>query len=157
MTKKILLFSILVFFSFKMTGQNTIQELLDIKDQLITHAIEVGKEYDLNLDFSDASIKSVEFILSDLHKEFIKTKSDYGLNGLAHIFGFYIIEVIEKNHGKGRIERNHPSFVEDVFPFYWNGATLFPVAWCQKRIFDGDADNVAFKYKMLILDKKGNE
>ncbi|MEL0457612.1 hypothetical protein WJN01_15355 [Flavobacteriaceae bacterium SZ-1-7] len=152
--KKILLFVLPLIFTIKMNGQNTSQELIEIKNELINHAIEVGKEYDINLDFSDDSIKNVEKILSDLHSEYKKTKNDEGLNGLAYMFGFYIMDVIEKNHGKGRIERNHPDFGDNVFPFYWNGGTLFPVAWCQKRIFDGDGDNVEIKYRILILDEK---
>ena len=137
-----------------MNGQNTSQELIDIKNELINHAIKIGKEYDINLDFSDESIKNVEKILADLHTEYQKTKNDEGLNGLALIFGFYIIEVIEKNHKKGRIERNHPDFGENVFPFYWNKGILFPVAWCQKRILDGEGDNIEIKYRLLILEEK---
>ena len=137
-----------------MQGQHTSPELIEIKNNLIAHAIEVGKENNITLDFSDASIKDVETILSLLNKDFEKTKNDEGLHGLAYMFGFYIIEVIEKNHGKGWIERDHPDFGENVFPFYWNGETLFPLAWCQKRIFDGDADNVELKYQILILDSK---
>tara|TARA_R110000868_G_C10590272_1_gene739497 strand:+ start:110 stop:529 length:420 start_codon:yes stop_codon:yes gene_type:complete len=139
-----------------MNSQTTSPELLEIKKELIYHAIEVGKEYEIELDFTDESIKNVETILSNLHKEYKISKSDDGLNGLAYMFGFYIIDVIEKNHGKGRIERNHPDFGENVFPFYWNGGTLFPLAWCQKRIFDGDGDNVEFKYRISVLEEKKN-
>lgn len=137
-----------------MNAQTTNTELIEIKKELIHHAIEVGKEYGIELDFSDESIKNVEKILSELHKEYKISNSDDGLNGLAYMFGFYIIDVIEKNHGKGKIERNHPDFGENVFPFYWNGRTLYPLAWCQKRIFDGDGDNVEIKYRILILDEK---
>ena len=137
-----------------MKGQNTSQELIEIKNELITHAIEVGKEYNFKLDFSDQSIKKVEKILSNIHEDYKKTKNDEGLIGLAYMFGFYIVEVIEKNHGEGRIERNHPDFGDNSFPFYWNDGTLFPMAWCQKRIFDGDGDNVEIKYRILVLDEK---
>ena len=152
--KKLIFFTFLIIFTLRMKGQNTSPELIEIKNELVAHAIEVGKDYDIKLDFSDESIKNVETILADLHKEYKETKNDDGLNGLAFMFGFYIIDVIEKNHGIGRIERSHQDFGENIFPFYWNGGTLFPLAWCQKRIFDGEGDNVEIKYRILILEEK---
>jgi len=152
--KKTFLFILILIFTFKMNSQKTSSELIELKNELITQAIDVAKDYNVKLDFSDESIKNVETILSKIHKEYIRSKNDNGLNGIAYMFGFYIIEVIEKNHGKGKIERNHPDFGENVFPFYWNGSTLFPFAWCQKRIFDGEGDNVEIKYQILILEEK---
>lgn len=125
--------------------------MFEIKLKLNKEAIEVGKSYNINLDYSDESIKNVEFILNNIHNEYLKSKNTEGLRGLALIFGFYIIEVIEINHGKGRIERNHETFGENTFPFYWRESTLFPYAWCLKRIFDGESDNIEIKYKLLIL------
>ncbi|MCX6148588.1 MAG: hypothetical protein NTW25_15245 [Candidatus Kapabacteria bacterium] len=86
-----------------------------------------------------------------MNKEYQKTNKDDGLDGVALIFGFYIVEVIERNHGTGKMEQNH-EIGENTFPFYWNGSDLFPYGWCGKRIFDGEGDNVAVKYKLLILD-----
>ena len=152
--KRVLFLTVLLLFTLQSKGQDTSQEMIELKNELVAMAIEVGNEYNIKLDFSDNSIESVEKILSDIHLEHKRTKSEEGLNGLAYMFGFYIMEVIEKNHGKGRIERNHPNFGENAFPFYWKESTLFPVAWCQKRIFDGDGDNVEIKYRILILEER---
>lgn len=135
-------------------AQQTEKELLDLKTEANKQAFDIAKSYNIRLDYSDNSIKDVEFMLGDFHKDYAKTKDTKGLVGIAMIFGFYIIEVIEKNHGVGRIERNHESIGEDSFPFYWNGTTLFPYGWCLKRIFDGDGDNVELKYKMFVLNEQ---
>lgn len=137
-----------------MNSQTTSSDLKEIKSEMIDYALEVGKIFEMELDFSDESIKKVEKILSEIHEEYKRTKNDEGLNGIAIQFGFYIMEVIKRNHGKAWVERNHQSFGENSFPFYWNGATLFPIGWCQKRIFDGNDDNVWIKYQIVVIEKR---
>lgn len=125
-----------------------------IKEKMLENAIEIGKSYNFHLDYSDESINNVESILSDVNNEYLKTKNEKGLRGIALIFSFYIVAVIERNHGKGKLERDDKSIGQDTFPFYWKDSTLFPYGWCLKRIYDGDADNVAIKYKTLVLNPK---
>ena len=117
-----------------MNGQKTKPELNELKTDMVKYALEVGQIFELNLDFTDNSIKNVEKILSEIHTEYINTQNDEGLNGIAIQFGFYIMETIERNHGKTWFERNHKDFGENSFPFYLNETTLFPIGWCQKRI-----------------------
>ncbi len=152
--KKILILICLLSITSKSEGQKSNPKMVEIKNQLVPEAVEIGKNYGLTLNFTDKSIKSVEIILDDIHKEYKKSKNDEGLTGLAYIFGFYIIETIERNHGKGRMEQDDPEIGKNSFPFYWNNSTLFPIAWCQKRIFDGEADDVSFKYQVAVLQKK---
>lgn len=137
-----------------MSGQKTNQELIELKADMIKYALEIGQIFELNLDFTDDSIKNVEKILSEIHDEYVSTKNDEGLNGVAIQFGFYIMETIEQNHGKAWFERNHKDFGENSFPFYWNEMTLFPIGWCQKRIFDGPDDNIWPKYKIVVIEKR---
>jgi len=151
--KKITLITVLLFYSNLMHSQTTSFELKEIKSEMIDYALEIGKILEIELDFSDESIKNVEKILSEIHKEYKRTNNDDGLNGVGIQFGFYIMEAIERNYGKGWVERNHESFGENSFPFYWDGTTLFPISWCQKRIFDGNGDNVWIKYKALVIEK----
>jgi hypothetical protein len=130
------------------------QTILKLQVDLTNLALRIAKEsFGIELDFSHASIKQVEMILSTIHLEYTRTKDDDGLNGIALEFGAYIITTIEKNTEKGRWERNHPQFGEATFPFYWHDATLFPYEWCRKRIFDGEADNVWTKYEVCVLSK----
>ncbi|MDB6123589.1 MAG: hypothetical protein JWQ71_2582 [Pedosphaera sp.] len=119
----------------------------------VTQTVELAKENGVTLDFSDESIQHIENLLAECHREYKKVKSEDGFHGLAMMFGAYIGEVIRKKGFGGSWARNHPDMGENSFPFHWRGQDLFLYGWCAKRIFDGDADNVAFKYKALILDK----
>jgi hypothetical protein len=115
--------------------------------------LELAKENGVTLDFSDESINEVEKLLAECHREYKKAKSEEGFHGLALMFAAYIGEVIRRKGLGGSWSRNHPDFGDDSFPFSWQGGTVFLYGWCTKRIFDGEADNVAFKYKALVLDK----
>ncbi|OOV19243.1 hypothetical protein BXU10_06120 [Flavobacterium sp. LM4] len=143
----------MIFIPLQMDAQES-QNLEKVKEKMLQNAIEIGKSYNFSLDYSDESINNVESILSDINSEYVKNKNEEGLRGIALIFSFYIVAVIEKNHGKGKLERDDKSIGKDTFPFYWNGSTLFPYGWCLKRIYDGDGDNIAIKYKMLVLKPK---
>ena len=119
----------------------------------VAQTLELAKENDVTLDFSDKSIEAVEELLGECHREFKKTKDEQGFHGLAMMFAAYIGEVIRKKGLGGTWSRNHPDFGEDSFPFHWRDQDLFLYGWCAKRIFDGPADNVVFKYKAMVLDK----
>jgi hypothetical protein len=135
-----------------MKAQQTSDDLKEIQNGLIGYAIEVAENYNLELDYSDESIKTVEIILGKIHEAYMNKEIESGLNGLALEFGFYIMKVIEKNHGPAYFERNHKDFGDNSFPFYWRESTLFVYGWCQKRILDGEGDNVWLKYKTIILN-----
>jgi hypothetical protein len=136
----------------KTAGEEDIEAMMQ---EGLTQSLELAKENGVTLDFSDESIQEVEKLLAECHREYKKAKSQEGFHGLALMFGAYIGEVIRRKGFGGTWARNHPDMGEDSFPFRWRGGDLFLYAWCAKRIFDGDGDNVAFKYKALVLDKLG--
>ncbi|HZV36506.1 MAG TPA: hypothetical protein VFB72_18155 [Verrucomicrobiae bacterium] len=119
----------------------------------VSQVLELAQENGVTLDFSDDSINEVEKMLAECHAEYKKAKSEEGFYGLGVMFGAYIGEVIKRKGLGGNWARNHPDMGEDSFPFYWRGHALFLCAWCHKRIFDGDGDNVAFKYKCSVLER----
>lgn len=129
--------------------------IADIQMKLTALALQVASEsFGKQLDFSTDSIKLVEAILAEFHREYVKTQSEEGLNGIALEFGAYIATTIQRNTGQGVLERDHPEFGEASFPFYFDGGTLFPYAWCIKRIFDGPGDDISSKYRVLVLERK---
>lgn len=67
-------------------------------------AIDIGKAFNIHLDYSNRSIEKVEKILAQIHNEYVTNKNDEGLNGVALGFAFYIISVIENNFEKGKVE-----------------------------------------------------
>lgn len=109
--------------------------------------------FGVKLDYSDDSIKEVERILGELHDEYRRTGNDDGLRGIALEFAAYMVSVIERLHGPVDWQRDHETFGKDSFPLYWNGSTLFPYSWCQKRIFDGPGDDILAKWQVCVLAK----
>ena len=126
---------------------------VDQRTNLVRLAVDIGKGMRRSLDFTDSSIDAVESILSEIHDDYARTKDEEGLRGIALEFAAYVIEVIERNHGAGEWFRNHEEFGTETFPFNWKGVTIFPYAWCLKRIVDGKQEDVSAKYKALVLDK----
>jgi hypothetical protein len=125
----------------------------ELKSTMTDKALEVAEVFGIKLDFTHKSIKRAERILGKIHKEYLRTKDDNGLNGIALFFAAYIISVIERHAPAGTWQRDHPDFGEDSFPYQWQESTLFPYAWCQKRIFDGKQDDIWAKYQSLVLPK----
>ena len=136
------------------------EDINKLKKELIDLSLKVGIHYGINLDFSIQSIKEVENILSKISLEYKKDKNDEGINGLALELSAYIIAVIEKNILIGKWERDSIELGKDTFPYDLGEENIiFPYAWCLKRIYDGDGDNVWTKFNTLVLtgkNRKGN-
>ncbi len=129
-------------------------ELGELQKELTELALGIAREfYDINLDFTHKSINDVENILADIHKQYKETGKTEGLNGIALEFGSYIAATIQKNTNAGELKRHHPTFGADSFPFYLQENIVFTYGWCEKRIFDGEGDDIVSKYKVLVLDK----
>jgi hypothetical protein len=109
----------------------------------------------INLDYTPASIKDAEKILGKLHDAYVQRPSSVSVKGLAAAYGAYIGEVIRRTEPNVRWERDDPVFGEKVYPLHWDKGTVYPMGWCQKRIVDGDGDNVWIKY--TILKEKRSE
>lgn len=135
----------------KASVEMSFEELLVFLPQ---EAVSIAKDsHGVVLDFTPASVEKVEMILGKLHDEYKKHGTTEGQRGLALAFGVYIGEVICKQAGGGRWERDHPQMGEGAMPLYWNGHTTFPVAWCLKRLANGEEANVWVKYQLLV-DKR---
>jgi hypothetical protein len=58
-------------------------------------------------------------------------------------------EVIRRTETNVRWERDHPVMGEKAYPLHWGKGDSFPMGWCEKRIVNGDEDNVWVKYTVL--------
>ena len=126
----------------------------ELKERLTTNALKIARDgFGVRLDFSNASIDKVESILGQIHGEYQRTQNDEGLRGVAVSFAAYVISVIEKISTPGVWKRDHETIGPETFPYEWNGTTIFPYGWCLKRVLDGEPDNVAVKYRALVLEK----
>ncbi|HEX6126529.1 MAG TPA: hypothetical protein VFZ23_14240 [Pyrinomonadaceae bacterium] len=129
-------------------------ELDKLKEKMCGLAEEMARASGrIKLDYSHESIRHVEAILAAAHDGYIRSGSENGLQGEAFAFASYIVRVVELNmQGSVRWEVDHPRMGEASFPLYLDdNEVVFPVAWCQKRIFDGPADNIWNKYQYFVL------
>lgn len=119
-------------------------------------AVAIAKEHHgVTLDYSPASVEQVEVILGKLHEEYKKRNTTEGQRGLAMAFGVYIGEVIRKQAGEGEWKQDHPVAGEGSMPLHWKGHDSFPVAWCLKRLANGDQGNVWHKYQVIVGKELG--
>jgi HEAT repeat protein len=130
----------------------TNKDLQVLQRTLTDLALKVAAAYETDLDFSIESVQRIEEILAPLSDDYQATKNEDGLHGLALELAAYIITVIEKNISAGRWQRNSKEFGKDSYPYQLaNGTTIFPYAWCLKRIANGTADNIWLKFQALVL------
>ncbi|MEX0598196.1 MAG: hypothetical protein WD512_17035, partial [Candidatus Paceibacterota bacterium] len=117
------------------SNKTTTDETLKIQKEGAALAVACAKAYQFKLDYSVASLKKVDQLLLLFGKEYLATKNKTNFENFALTFGLYIIEVMERNHRKGYLERKLLGLQEDDFPYYWNGNLIFPCIWCFDRIF----------------------
>ncbi len=133
------------------------EDMARLKAKLCELAEHVGNGFGIHLDYSVKSIRHVERILGMIHDDYRRTGSEDGLRGLALEFGAYIVAVIERHYGPTKWERDNPEFGDDSFPLRWRDSTIFPVAWCMKRIIDGPGDDVWCKFDVIIRKSASNK
>ena len=121
-------------------------------------AVDVAKNMGIALDYSESSIKRADDALEKLHQEYLKRKSEDGVWGLSIMFGAYGGEVIRRGGATVYWKKDHPTIGENTFPLYWGGegACVFPVGWCQKRILNGEEDSIVYKLEITRAKRKKN-
>ncbi len=130
----------------------TTDKMRKLQKEMMDLALHIANVVHIDLDFSIDSIKQVEKILAQIHSQYEETKDEEGLHGIALEFAAYIITVIEKNIVVGKWERNSEEFGKDSFPYHMpNGQTIFPYAWCLKRIMEGKSEDVWSKFQALVV------
>lgn len=133
---------------------STSAELSELQQDLTEKAVQIGHSFGVRLDFSHESIDAVEQVLGALHDDYKSTGNDDGFAGIALEFAAYIISAVERNLSHGKWQRDHDKMGPETFPYHWDGKTIFPQSWCMKRLLDGPADNVATKYRSLVLEHR---
>jgi len=126
-------------------------------------AVLSGKgEYKVSLDFSEGSIAQVDTILEQLHRRFTQGDlEEREMEKLALRWGAYVGEVA-KRVKPGRWERDSELGPESLPLVFGENRMCFPVAWCYKRIENGEEDSIGFKFDVLIrradeIDSKFDE
>ena len=124
------------------------QGITSIMAQAAEMQVQQAKDkYGVTLDYQPASIQRVDAILGRLHGQYLSSPNDkrWDTEGLG--WGAYVGEVIRRQYG-GTWEREDRE-VGQPLPLHWSKSVSFPVAWCVKRIRNGDEDNIWFKYQVV--------
>ena len=122
-------------------------------EQLISYAcdeaIADARKYDgILLDYSVDSIRTVDAVLGRLHNSYKQNPASIRVDGLALEYGAYVGEVIRR-HEPGTYWTKDSELGQRSYPLHWGNDEAFPIAWCSKRIINGDEDNIWFKYTAL--------
>jgi hypothetical protein len=113
-------------------------------------AVSDAAKYDhITLDYSIASLKQVDEILGRVHENYLKNPASISVRGLAAEYGAYVGEVIRRNEGNAYWTRDSKVAGEKSYPLHWHAGESFPLAWCARRITDGDEDSIWIKYSIL--------
>lgn len=115
--------------------------------------IDSWNRYGVSLDYSDGSIKSLDWELQRIaaSPDFQKA-SEKDKRAEAIVMGAYVGEVIRRNHN-GAWETDSNAVNDLSFPMVVRRGKNFPVAWCYKRLVNGDEDNVWDKYRFFVLGR----
>ena len=105
------------------------------------------KKYGIDLDYGSASVKKVDTILTKLHAEYVKDKSNqrWTMEGLG--WGAYVGEVIRRQYG-GHWEKQDAA-TGNPLPLVWRNGTSFPVTWSLQQIVNGETDGIWARYQEI--------
>jgi hypothetical protein len=113
-------------------------------------ALTDAETYDhIKLDYSVASLKQVDQILSLAHTAYVKNASSVNLRGMSAEYGAYVGEVIRRSEPNVYWTRDSQAMGEKSYPLHWKDGESYPFTWCAERITNGDQDSIWIKYSVM--------
>lgn len=145
----ILLVTLFCFFRSKTTQPQPAQREFKSTDEFVQWlAAEAVQDAEtgngIKLDYTPESIKTVDKILGKLHDQYVQAPSSISVRGLSAAYGAYIGEVIRRTEPGSHWLRDD-QLGEKIYPLASGTGHIYPMGWCQKRIQNGDEDNVWMK------------
>ena len=108
-----------------------------------------AKNFAIALDWSEASVERVEWLLGELHAIKARTRPpESTVWSFAKAFGSYVGEVLRRHHGGewGTVYMGVDSFPGIEQP---NGALIWPWGRTHNRLVNGPEDNVWDYYRVI--------
>ena len=111
-------------------------------------------DFSIQLDYTPESITQVEKILDTIYNSYQqKPVDEITLGRESRLWGCYIGEVIKKIKD-GKWQRDSAVAGKGALPLVFGVQDeVYPSAWVYKRLTNGDMDNVAYKYQVLIVER----
>ena len=114
------------------------------------HALADAQQYDhISLDYSVASLKQVDQILGRAHDTYAENPKSVSVPGLSMEYGAYVGEVIRRSEPSAYWTRDSQVAGKQSYPMHWKAGESFPLAWCSRRITNGEQDSIWIKYSVL--------
>ena len=105
-------------------------------------AVRLGREFKINLDYSEGSLEEVERLLARFHDELTSANAGSKLEEMAKIWGGYLGEVVRRRFGGEWSIEKYPAGDFLIVTLNVNGARLFPSMKVHKRLTEGSNENI---------------
>lgn len=140
---------------------STISEMMEHHS---AEAVRLAPDFDVHLDYSEASLQKLEDILTQLCATLPSSGNTAGsasknpaqerLDTTSRVWGAYFGETIRRLwDGEWGVE-TYPGTVAPVISIDIGGAKIFPVMKIYRRLTRGDGENV-WKFYQMIREKLG--
>ena len=112
-------------------------------------AVHLGREFKINLDYSEGSLEQVERLLARFHDELTSANPGSKLEEMAKIWGGYLGEVVRRRFGGEWSIEKYPAGDFLIVTLNVNGARLFPSMKVHKRLTEGSSENIWSFYQSV--------
>ena len=112
-------------------------------------AVRLGREFKVNLDYSERSLEEVEGLLARFHDELTSGNAGGKIDEMAKIWGGYLGEVVRRRFGGEWSIDKYPAGDFLIVSLNVNGARLFPSMKVHKRLTEGSSENIWSFYQAV--------
>ena len=112
-------------------------------------AVRLGREFKINLDYSEGSLEEVERLLARFHDELTSANPGSKLEEMSKIWGGYLGEVVRRRFGGEWSIEKYPAGDFLIVSLNVNGARLFPSMKVHKRLTEGSSENIWSFYQSV--------
>ena len=111
-------------------------------------AVRLGREFKVDLDYSENSLQEVEHLLGRLHDDMSKSDANK-IEEMSKIWGGYLGEVVRRRFGGEWSIEKYPAGDFLIVSLNVNGARLFPSMKVHKRLTEGSSENIWSFYQSV--------
>ena len=134
------------------------ETLDDMMQEYAEKAVELARDFDVQLDFSESSVQALERILAQLHDEHRafaagRTSPEQAVEEqmvmMCKLWGGYLGEVVRRRWGGDWAMETYPGENFSTLTLNVRGGKLFPSMKIYRRLTEGPADNVWSFYERV--------
>lgn len=126
----------------------------DAVQSMLRHAAEIGQQNGIDLDFTEKSVKAIDKMLDNFHKEILQDPepNQEALSGLSLSLGIYLGETLRRNSTVDDITWRYgtPQTGGDPTAYLFrDGNEVYTVDWVAKQLMGGGSESVWKKYQLF--------